>query len=188
MFVNNNEHFILKKIFIMSNNSQDRYSIKDRSYISRDEFEVFEKNVDRSFTDLAKAVSNLSSKIDKMGSTDWKTLGMFAALILTAISLGGSLVVREINTLSNVIQTSQIRTTEKFKEYNEKLDHQDAELDQVIATRWSRSDHELYSAIERESIKREISRLESLIDKSEETLTGNVKDLELRIRNLEITK
>ena len=64
-------------------NSKDNIPERDRSYISRDEFEVFERNVDQSFSRLADAITTLSSKVDRMASTDWRTFGMFAGLILS---------------------------------------------------------------------------------------------------------
>jgi len=74
---------------------------RDRSYISRDEFEVFEKNVDRSFQSVTDALRGLERKMDQLGSTDWKTLGMFAGLILSVVSLGSQPFRENIERLQN---------------------------------------------------------------------------------------
>lgn len=56
-------------------------------FISRDEFETFERNVDRSFNEVGRALENLGRKIDNISSkgTDWKTiwggLSVFTAVI-----------------------------------------------------------------------------------------------------------
>ena len=60
---------------------------RDRTYLSRDEFEVFEKNVERSFSDVSRSLTVLSDKIDQIATrgTDWKAitggLSVFATFI-----------------------------------------------------------------------------------------------------------
>lgn len=60
---------------------------RDRTYISRDEFDVFERNVDRSFANVTEAINALTGKIDRMGATDWRVYCMFAGLVLTIAGL-----------------------------------------------------------------------------------------------------
>lgn len=61
-------------------------------FISRDEFETFERNVDRSFSEVGKALDNLGRKIDNISSkgTDWKTIwGGLSVMTSIIIAIGG---------------------------------------------------------------------------------------------------
>ncbi len=143
----------------------------DRSYISRDEFEVFEKNVDRNFSDLGNAVSNLNTKLDKMGSTDWKTFGMFAGLILTVVSLGGSLLVRDFTRLEFNQATLEREQVEEVRYLEAELSKIDDRQDHVSVTRWSKADQEKHNKDQ----LAEFRRLETLIGATSETLSRELR-------------
>lgn len=72
---------------------------RERPFVSRDEFGVFGKHVDKSFSDVTDAIHALTKKIDRIGSTDWKTLGMFASLILAIGSLAAAPFVSNLSRL-----------------------------------------------------------------------------------------
>lgn len=72
---------------------------RDRTYISRDEFEVFERNVDRSFGNLSEAMASITAKIDRLNSADYKTLGMVVSLMITIGVLAMSPFLRDLSRL-----------------------------------------------------------------------------------------
>ena len=77
----------------------------DRSYISRDEFEVFERNDVAWKASMTRAIDGLAEKLDRMGSTDWKTFGMFAGLILSIVTLGASPFLRDLGRIERRQET-----------------------------------------------------------------------------------
>lgn len=92
----------------------DQQSPRDRTYISRDEFEVFEKTNARSFDNVTTAIQTLTVKIDRMGSTDWKTFGMFASIILAIGSLAFTPFLRDLSRLERHQETMQIGTQDRW--------------------------------------------------------------------------
>ncbi len=72
---------------------------RDRSFISRDEFEVFERNVDTSFARLTDAVTSLTDKIDSKTATNWGVLTGFGTLLLAVVALAGAPFMRDLGRL-----------------------------------------------------------------------------------------
>ena len=111
----------------MSQGNQNRGNGgSDRRFISRDEFEVFEKNVDSAFARLSEAVSELSNKMDRASTTNWPVLTGFGSLIIAIIALAGAPFMRDLSRLDRGL---------------------DALADKVLSiqsNRWSRADHESF--------------------------------------------
>jgi hypothetical protein len=99
---------------------------RDRNYIGREEFEVFERSVDQSFSRLADAITTLTNKVDRMSSTDWRTFGMFAALILSIVTLAASPFLRDLDRLG--------RNQEVLRE----------KVEMNVGDRWTEDDHREY--------------------------------------------
>jgi len=80
-------------------NGQQSRTTRDRTYISRDEFEVFERNIERSFDNISTSFETLSRKIDNINNkgTDWKALISAAALVVTIMIAIGSIIAWGMN-------------------------------------------------------------------------------------------
>lgn len=95
---------------------------RDRTYISRDEFEVFERNVGNSFTSISESIKALTAKVDTMRTTNWSTLVAFGSLILVVAGLAASPFMRDIGRLEDQYQ----RTSQK--------------LENIVTSRWTNAD------------------------------------------------
>jgi len=59
-------------------------------FITRGEFETFERNVDRSFSEVSRSLENINRKLDSKGTTDFKTIfsGISVFILLLSIIWG----------------------------------------------------------------------------------------------------
>ena len=71
----------------------------DRSYVSREEWESFDRNVSKSFRELGDAVRDLRREISALANkgTDWRAIISGVGVFATVLSLVGGLVAYGLN-------------------------------------------------------------------------------------------
>jgi len=120
-----------------------------REFVSREEFESFERNVEQSFRRLGGDIERVVSKLDAISRPSYGVMGTFAGLGVTVIALVGSLAAQPF-----------LRDLERLERRTDAVEVQAAGLN---ATRWSRDDHE---------------RFQDQIERTTENLRLRVLDLE----------
>ena len=131
----------------------------DRAYISRDEFEVFERNVEGSFRRLGSDLDRIATKIDAMAKPP--TMMILGLLSLSVALVGG------IGTLAMQPFLRDLARIEATQGTTQET------LQNIQASRWTREDHE---------------RFEDRIDQRHDALRARVLEVERGIIRVEPPK
>lgn len=147
----------------------------NREYISRSEFEYFERSVNANFSNLNDSMSDITAKLDKLGTTDFKTIGLFAGLLFTLISFAAILIGREITSIEK-------KYTEKHNNLYELVRYNQEHAIETKTNRYTSEDHEKYSDRQIE----EHRRIVDLFNEELKVIRLNQDKTENRVRELEI--
>jgi len=145
-----------------TNNSGGR----DRTYISRDEFTIFEGQVRDGFSNLDASVKGLSSKIDDMKSTDWRTVLTFIGTVITIGVLAATPIYWRITNNENNALVARMEAKEDLRDYmtstKETLEAIRSKADEAAKDRWTSTDQQKDQEFDRD----ETRRLEKLVTDS----------------------
>lgn len=92
----------------------------DALYVRREQFLAHERNVDRSFENLKDAIVGLTNKIDHLGSTDWKMLAAFAAVLMSFTAAFARPYVQKVETLEERVRLQADNTRDRWTEDDER--------------------------------------------------------------------
>lgn len=108
-------------------------------FLTRDEFEVFERNTTRSFDELRSSIGIVGRKLDEMSNrgTDWKAVFAGGSFLLAIVTVVGGLVAFGLNVRMDA-NAAAIEKIERLQREHESLPGHPVLMERVNVLRESR--------------------------------------------------